>query len=124
MKLKKTDLLPTTYLDIIDLDIKISMDIIDGIKVINKDSIEEVDIHISSDSLYYLLENEWGRGTLQINGRFQAGNGKFINFIRQTQIAFANNINRFYPQDFSISEIEQPRNYVLSVHNENIDSHL
>ena len=78
---------------------------------------------MSSDSLYYLLENEWGRGTLQINGRFQAGNGKLINFIRQTQIAFANNINRFYPKDFSLSEFQEPRNYVLSVHNEKIDSH-
>ena len=123
IKLKKNNLLPTTYIDITDLDIKVSMDIINGIEVVNENSIDKMDIHMSSDSLYYLLENEWGRGTLQINGRFQAGNGKLINFIRQTQIAFANNINRFYPKDFSLSEFQEPRNYVLSVHNEKIDSH-
>jgi len=123
LDLKIANQIPKTYIEIIDLDTIISMDIIEGLEIVNHQNKYSIDIHVSSDSLYYLLENEWGRGTLQINGRFQAGEGEFVNFIKQTQIAFANNINKFYPRSMEQSEIIKPRNYVLSVYENQIDSH-
>ena len=122
-ELKKEKKLQKTFIRVTDLENFISFDIVDGLEVLNHLKEDRIDIYMSSDSLYYLLKNEWGRGTLQINGRFQAGGDGFINFIKQTQIAFANNIQKFYPESIAYTEILNPRNFVLSVHNNKVDSH-
>jgi len=85
---------------------------------------EECAIVLSSDSLNFLLKHEWGRGTLQINGRFQANYKKFVDFIRQTQIAFANNIGLSYPQTFSPDKLTNPNTFVLRVAEGNVREHL
>lgn len=75
----------------------------------------DFDIRMRSDSLAFLLRHEWGRGTLQINGRFHANYESLRRFMSQTQVAFMNNIGRSYPASIADTEILAPSSFVLKV---------
>jgi len=107
--------LPSSLVYLNDLDKIISFDIIAGISLVTDKKLDDCDISLSSDSFHYILSHEWGRGTLQINGRFQAISKNFVNFIRQTQIAFANNIGKTFPFSLRPGQVNNPPSFVLKV---------
>ncbi len=68
-----------------DLNSSIVFDWNSGIGKIG-DSPDQCDIQISSHSLYYILDNDWGFGTIRVNGRYRASKegrkifGEFFRF--------------------------------------------
>ena len=70
------------------------------------------DIHMSSESLKYLMDYGWGRGTLMVNGRFSANYDTLYRFLRQTRIYYGNNIGQTYPKDITRKEIEFSNSFV------------
>ena len=87
-----------------DLNIAVRFDIFNEIKIENR-LIEKCDIIMSSESLYNVMKNKWGFGTLMINGRFQANYKTFHNFVLQTRLYYMNNIGKQYPEHISLDEI-------------------
>ena len=71
------------------------------------------DIQMSSESFNYLMRHAWGRGTLMINGRFQANYKTLYRFLRQTHIYYGNNIGKTYPIDIKPEEIINPKCFVF-----------
>lgn len=123
LALKKEGVLQASLIHITDLNKTISFDI-------TRDTLIEVDIdynikksqiywsgspdlHLSSDSLNYAMKFSWGRGTLTVNGRFQANYHTFYRFLRQTHIYYGNNIGKNYPDDITKEEIINPKCLVL-----------
>lgn len=120
---KYLGLLPTSYVYITDLACVLKFDITDELKIAPVLR-EKCSVEMSSGSLWFLLKNEWGRGTLQINGRFRANYKQFSKFIRQSQIAFANNIGLSYPATLTPLALMKPRTFVLRVAEGNAHLHL
>ena len=120
---KNLGLLPSAFVYLTDHDQALKFDITETLEPA-KVSKEACAVQISSDSLYFLLKHEWGRGTLQINGRFQANYKQLVSFIRQTQIAFANNIGLAYPTTLKPSMIVNPNTFILRVAEGNVREHL
>lgn len=115
LDIKKKELLPTTVIHLHDLNKTLEFDI-------SRDSLIEIpyspfDISMASDSLDFLLRNKFGRGTLNINGRFQLDYKNAWKFYRQTQIAYANNIGKSFPETLSEDELTKPNTFCL----ENLD---
>jgi UDP-MurNAc hydroxylase len=73
------------------------------------------DVKMSSQSLQFLMNNAWGRGTLTINGRFKANYKTFRNFLRQTCVYYNNNIGKIYPKDITKEEILSPKSFVYEL---------
>ena len=96
--------LSNTKIYISDLDICVAYDIFSGFYRIDFDK-KSCDISVSSESLYNVMKNPWGFGTLMINGRFQANYSTFSNFVIQTRLYYMNNIGKYYPEDVSVSDI-------------------
>ena len=71
------------------------------------------DIQMGSESFNYLMRHAWGRGTLMINGRFQANYKTLYRFLRQTHIYYGNNIGKTYPIDIKPEEIINPKCFVF-----------
>ncbi len=120
---KEAGNLPCSYVYLTDHNCALKFDITDELKVVNQ-SKEECSITMGSDSLFFLLKHEWGRGSLQINGRFQANYKRLIDFIRQTQIAFANNIGLSYPTSIAPASVFNPNTFILRVAEGNAEDHL
>jgi UDP-MurNAc hydroxylase len=120
---KNLGFLPSCDIFLTDHDLSVRFDIIEGMDLSN---VERADcsISMSSDSLHFLLRHEWGRGTLQINGRFQANYDRLVDFIRQTQIAFANNIGLTYPATITPVNVINPNTFILRVADGNVEGHL
>ena len=81
-------------------------------KSLEKTASQSADISMGSESFNYLMRNEWGRGTLMVNGRFQASYKNFYKFLRQTQVYYNNNIGKRYPEDIPNESITNPRSFV------------
>lgn len=79
------------------------------------EDLEDFDIRMRSDSLAFLLRHEWGRGSLQISGRFHANYATLRRFISQTQIAFMNNIGLSFPATISEADVVAPSTFILKV---------
>jgi UDP-MurNAc hydroxylase len=75
---------------------------------------QDYDIKLSSDSLYNIMKNAWGRGTLFVNGRFSTGNN-FKAFVQQTQIYYGNNIGLTFPETISESDVMNPGSFVFEL---------
>jgi hypothetical protein len=120
---KNLGFLPPSDIFLTDHNQSIRFDIIDGMTLSNIDR-TDCSISMSSDSLNFLLRHEWGRGTLQINGRFQANYGRLVDFVRQTQIAFANNIGLTYPVTITPLNLASPNTFILRVADGNVEEHL
>ena len=111
IKLRREILEPCTiYLT--DLKKAIIFDIVDSSLVLTEN---HPDVLMSSESLDYLMQYEWGRGTLMINGRFETNYETFENFARQTLIYYANNIGKSFPSTISQEEIVNPRSMVFEI---------
>jgi len=115
--------LPTSYLYLTDHECAMKFDITESFEKVAVAK-EDCSIAMGSDSLFFLLKHEWGRGSLQINGRFQANYKRLIDFIRQTQIAFANNIGLSYPTTISPASVTKPNTFILRVAEGNAKDHL
>ncbi|KQV47046.1 hypothetical protein ASC95_26435 [Pelomonas sp. Root1217] len=106
--------LPATRIHLTDLGRVAVLDICAGALAWDTDT-QDFDIAMRSDSLSFLLRHEWGRGALQINGRFHANYATLRRFICQTQIAFMNNIGRSYPATIAETEVVNPSTFILRV---------
>lgn len=73
------------------------------------------DIEMSSDSLKYMMDFAWGRGTVMINGRLKAKYNKIDNFWKQTMIYYANNIGKSYPKTLSKDNVLKNSNFQLEL---------
>ena len=99
---------PPTLIYLKDIDTIVSFDILEeALLPLNKSKIKqlEIDIEISSESLYNLMKYKWARGTLFVNGRFTANYSTFWRFMRQTQIYYANNIELYFPESYSLKSL-------------------
>ena len=70
---------------------------------------------MSSDSLKYMMDFAWGRGTVMINGRLKAKYNKIDNFWKQTMIYYANNIGKSYPKTLSKDNVLKNSNFQLEL---------
>ncbi len=73
---------------------------------------DDADICMSSSTLAYLLNYDWGRGTLMVNGRFSADYQGIHRFLAQTQIAYGNNVGLRFPETLPESIIRESPSYV------------
>ena len=73
------------------------------------------DISMSSDSLKFIMDFKWGRGTLMINSRFTAEYSTFNRFFKQTAIYYANNIGLKFPQTFTLKDLNKNSSFVLQL---------
>lgn len=115
--------LPATRIRLDDLACVAQLDITATELRFDSVNLDDWDICMHSESLNYLLQFEWGRGTLQINGRFQARNDRLCHFIRQTQLAYMNNIGLSYPASISADQLTSPGSFVLRIAERRLDLH-
>ena len=106
--------LPASTIYLTDYRHAVSFDIVNGLHT-SSVSPEECDIRLSSEGFERVLKLEWGRGTITINGRFQANYKTLWRFFRQTAIAYANNIGLSYPDSLSLVAITNPRTFILDI---------
>lgn len=107
--------LPPTRIRLDDLDCVAELDIAADDLRFDTAAVDDWDIRMHSESLHYLLRFEWGRGTLQINGRFQARNDRLRNFVRQTQLAYMNNIGLSFPATIDAAQLTEPGSFILKI---------
>jgi len=79
-----------------DYNTPIFFDLLHGIREGTFD-IKDADIITDSDSLAYIVENEWGTDTLAINARFRPSGGNTNNFFKALQISTFNNHEWSFP---------------------------
>jgi len=79
-----------------DLDITVNLDIVKGLTKVNNLDNNEIDILLSSDSLNYALNFDWGAETLYVNGKYQIQRHERI-FFRQFYISILNSCGYFFP---------------------------
>jgi len=113
LKAREKGILKPAIVHVEDLGIKIFFDI-------TEDQLDSVDvdgweISMSSDSLKYVMDYAWGRGTLMINARFKAVYSKFENFFKQTAIFYANNIGLKYPETFTEENLNKNSSFALEL---------
>lgn len=112
LQAKYGGLLPTSIIYLKDLDKSVEYDITSSaLKITTK----PWDIAMSSDSLKFIMDFKWGRGTLMINGRFTANYNTFNNFFKQTAIYYANNIGLQFPNSFTPSDLNKNSSFVLQL---------
>jgi UDP-MurNAc hydroxylase len=115
LNLYKDGLLEDCTINLSDIDRTVLFNIAkSGIK---KVKIKTWDLQMTSESLNYVMRNAWGRGTLMINGKFQANYKTFYKFLRQTCIYYSNNIGRYFPKDINRKEIEKSKCFVCELLN-------
>ncbi|MDC3031052.1 MBL fold metallo-hydrolase [Candidatus Pelagibacter sp.] len=76
-----------------DLDIMIKFNLTESLKIY--DNTNNPDLTMSSESFYYLLKYNWGRGTLFISGRVKCKYSKLQSFMNITKIFYSNNIDLY-----------------------------
>lgn len=110
LDLKKSGYLEECAIKLNDLGATFLFDITKD-KLIETDSCP--DIKMGSESFNYLMRNTWGRGTLMVNGRFQANYDRLYKFLRQTHIYYGNNIGKTFPKEIKEEEIVNPKCFVF-----------
>lgn len=85
---------PRVLIRLKDVEKCVTFDVKNGIKLLEKDPPELVDIEIVSEVLAFLLEFEWGIDTLIVNGRFRATNKDFLRVTRAFSVGALNNTGR------------------------------
>ena len=106
--------LASTYIYLWDHKMSIEFDIVGGLKRVDCTK-DECDIQMSSDSLSFIMQFEWGRGTLCVNAKFVANYESVGRFFSQTQIAYANNIGHTYPGQLTKEAICNPPSFVAQI---------
>lgn len=114
LALRKSGELPPSFVYVTDLGCALRFDITDALEPVER-AAEECDIRLGSESLAFVLEHQWGRGTVTINGRFIARYDTLWRFFRQTQIWYANNIGRYYPKSLTQDELLAGRSFILEL---------
>ncbi len=99
--------LPATRIFLWDYDSCVSLDILSGLREAGL-ATEGWDVAMHSESLLNVLQYEWGRGTLTVNGRFHVDYRNVGRFWRQTQIAYANNVGLRFPDTLSPEALLAP----------------
>jgi hypothetical protein len=92
------------------LRVKISdKDYVLEISLFNKkllvDNLEAYDCEVSSETLVFLLKNNFGRGTVTVNGRIQFNYDLAHRFFIFFFIPYANNIGKFFTKEFLTSKL-------------------
>lgn len=90
----------------------IKYDIFSNISLVDSDY---YDVKMSSESLFNLMKNKWGFGTLMINGKFQANYDTFSKFTIQTRLYYMNNIGKFFPKNITVSDIKDSNSLVSNL---------
>lgn len=103
--------LPACLVYLTDLRSAISMDLLSGFKAIDATP-EQCDIRLGSAAFANVLRHNWGRGTLTVNGRFQANYRTLWRFLRQTQIPYANNIGWRFPDQLTPAQLMAPNSFI------------
>lgn len=80
---------------LIDIDVKIEISLFKK-KFTKLDKNESVDIFISTETLSFLFNNKFGRGTVVVNSRIQFDYSKAYKFFIFFLIPYQNNIGTFY----------------------------
>jgi len=111
LKLKAEEILEPAVIYLTDLDEHVTFDITND-ELSKPMVLRGPDITMSSESLDYVMKFAWGRGTLMVNGRFQAAYETLHRFLRQTQIYYGNNIGKTYPRDITREELLNPKCFV------------
>lgn len=101
--------LPATNIFLWDYESCVRFDILDGLREVGS-ARGGWDVAMHSESLLNVLQHEWGRGTLTVNGRFHVNYGNVERFWRQTQIAYANNVGLRFPDTLSPAALLAPPN--------------
>ena len=99
--------LPATTIYLWDYGSCVSFDILNGLREVGSTT-GGWDVAMHSESLLNVLQNEWGRGTLTVNGRFHVNYRTVGRFWRQTQIAYANNVGLRFPDTLSPEALLAP----------------
>jgi UDP-MurNAc hydroxylase len=113
-ELKRAGDLPATPIHLTDQGRSVALDIVDGLEPADATP-ADCDIRLSSAALAYVLSNDWGRGTITINGRFEANYDTLWRFFRQTRIAYANNIGKYFPESLTRAELVDDRSFILEL---------
>lgn len=103
--------LPASLVYVTDLKAALAFDLTRGLQAIDAPA-EACDIQLGSAALANVLRHNWGRGTLTVNGRFQANYKTLWRFLRQTQIPYANNIGWRYPDQLTRAALIAPRSFI------------
>lgn len=82
---------------IIDKNCILEMSIFNNCIIVNKSKI--FDCAVSSETLIFLLKNNFGRGTVTVNGRIQFNYDTAHRFFIFFFIPYANNIGKFFTKD-------------------------
>ncbi len=83
-------MIPSTIVFLTDLNVKFTISLLRGIKVVTDDS-SIADIALSSEALLYCFSYDWGGDTLAVNGRFIAPEGgNRLRFFRTFRVAAYN----------------------------------
>ncbi len=106
-------ILEPSIVELTDIGILVSLDITKSALAIEKN--KSPHISMSSDSLKYLMDYAWGRGTLMINARFSADYEKFESFFKQTAIFYANNIGLSFPETFTKEDLNKNSSFALEL---------
>lgn len=114
MALKYSGDLPASLVYLTDLGQAASFDIAEGLGEIDSPP-EDCDVRLGSAALNYLMKYNWGRGTVTINGRFEANYKTLWRFFRQTRINYANNIGQFYPENLCREEVLNSRSFIMEL---------
>jgi hypothetical protein len=99
--------LPATNVFLWDYESCVRFDILNGLRE-TQSTRGGWDVAMHSESLLNVLQHEWGRGTLTVNGRFHVDYGNVERFWRQTQIAYANNVGLRFPDTLSPAALLAP----------------
>lgn len=116
LELKREGSLPSTLIYLTDHQQALAFDITAGLTATDTPR-GDCDIRLGSASFAYVLRHEWGRGTVTINGRFEANYATLWRFFRQTQITYANNIGKYYPTSLTKDDVLASRSYILELLN-------
>jgi len=91
-----------------DLNKYIKFNLISPISEIDKD---DKAIEMSSDSFFYLIKFQWGRGTLFINGRLKCNYEELSEFMKITKITYANNIGLKFPKSLKFKDLKKKSSF-------------
>ena len=104
LRIKAQGHLPPAIIHVWDHARSVAFDLVEGIREVRVPE-EQCDVAMHSQSLLYVLRFEWGRGSLMLGGRVRVNCKSAWRFLRQTQIAYANNIGQHVPGDLTLEKL-------------------
>jgi UDP-MurNAc hydroxylase len=107
LRIKEQGHLPPAFIYVWDHARSLVFDLVEGLHPSDRPE-ETCDVAMHSQSLLYLLRFEWGRGSLMIGGRVRVNYESVWRFLRQTQIAYANNIGQHVPAELTLERLIKP----------------